>query len=118
MKIKSLLAVVLAIVILFALTACGGGVNVDELSENYDAFQVKFNELTDVIEANGWTKSDEVYYPVEEVAQTMTQYADAIENPDKYDQETVDQMAQNCIDLVAWVDEVMAIVSVPYEPAA
>ncbi len=114
MKTNKLLAMVLVLIVIFSLTACGGP-NVDELSKNYDAFQVKFNELADVIEANGWTKSDEVYYPVEEVAQTMTQYADAIENPGKYEQSTIDQMSQNCIDLLAWVDEVMAIVSVPYE---
>lgn len=114
MKTNKLLAMVLVLVMVLGLTACGGP-NVDELSKNYDAFQVKFNEMADVMEANGWTKSDEMYYPVEEVAQTMTQYADAIENPENYDQATIDQMAQNCIDLIAWVDEVMPIVSVPFE---
>lgn len=115
MKNRKLLAMVMLLVMVLSLTACGGP-NVDELSKNYDAFQVMFNEMADVIEANGWTKSDEVYYPVEEVSQTMSQYADAIENPDKYDQATIDQMAQNCIDLIAWIEnDVMPIVSVPYE---
>ena len=121
---KKLLALLLAMLMVLGLAACGGETSTegtdDELAPVVDAVNELaplYNEVYETAEANGWLEDEQTAAELQAIMGTLTFTQSALtDDPSKLENVTdFDALANSILQLAPALEEIAERVSVPYE---
>ncbi len=104
---KRLVALLLAVIMCFALVACGG----PDRQPAIDAFNeasAAFDALANEVNANPDAYAQEVFDTLNEMADVMLQHKELLEGEEEISQEKLDEMMAWYEDVLVWVESVEA----------
>lgn len=104
---KKVLAILLAAVMLFAFTACGGP-DRQPLVDSFNTAKDSFNELANLVNENSDAIDPEVISMFQEMSALLTQYKETIESKESLTQEQIDNMKGWLDDLPEYCDTTKA----------
>ena len=89
---KKLVALLLAVMMCFALVACGGGVDRQPAIDAFNEASTAFDEVAAEINANPDAYAQDVFDTMNEMADVMTQHKALLEGEEEISQEKLDEM--------------------------
>lgn len=106
---KKIVALLLAVMMCVALVACGGGVDKQPAIDAFNEASTAFDEVAVMINADPEAYDQEIIDTMIEMSEVMSQHKALLEGDEEISQETLDEMIAWYGDVLAWVEDVKAV---------
>lgn len=112
MKKRNILVVILSLIMVFTLAACGP--DTSELIESLTRLEESFSGLSDKASETGWDQNEEFADSMGRVGELIETVANQVNEADSYTQEQVDELKANIDGIIGSIERMKVTVSDPY----